>query len=199
LLDVISIWAQPLINKESYMDDRDLIALWGAHCRFEFETRDVDATMATMVAEPYVNHIPTMTGGVGHDPLKRFYKYHFVVSCRVTSVATKPSPSRSRTVGHFAVVWQTRNGADSSNPVRSASQSTTFAFSPENSKTARTFAHILLARAPERLRFGLQQPDSAQFSLSRTATVHLGSTADQQGELYGRSRPHRTLGSALPL
>lgn len=57
---------------------RDLAALWEAHCRTEFETRDVDATMATMVAEPYVNHVPTMTGGVGHDQLKRFYKYHFV-------------------------------------------------------------------------------------------------------------------------
>jgi len=56
----------------------DLAALWEAHCRTEFETRDVDATMATMVAEPYVNHVPTMTGGVGHDQLKRFYKYHFV-------------------------------------------------------------------------------------------------------------------------
>jgi hypothetical protein len=48
------------------MGDQDLIALWEAHCRFEFETRDVDATMATMVAEPYVNHVPTMTGGVLH-------------------------------------------------------------------------------------------------------------------------------------
>ena len=56
----------------------DLEALWEAHCRHEFETRDVDATMATMVARPYVNHIPTMTGGVGHDQLKRFYKYHFI-------------------------------------------------------------------------------------------------------------------------
>jgi carboxymethylenebutenolidase len=56
----------------------DLVALWEAHCRYEFETRDVDATMATMVSEPYVNHIPTMTGGVGHEQLKRFYKYHFI-------------------------------------------------------------------------------------------------------------------------
>jgi carboxymethylenebutenolidase len=56
----------------------DLAALWEAHCSYEFETRDVDATMATMVASPYVNHIPTMTGGVGHDELKRFYKYHFI-------------------------------------------------------------------------------------------------------------------------
>ena len=60
------------------MPQHDLAALWEAHCRHEFETRDVDATMATMVPQPYVNHIPTMTGGVGHDELKRFYKHHFV-------------------------------------------------------------------------------------------------------------------------
>jgi carboxymethylenebutenolidase len=60
------------------MPGHDLEALWEAHCRCEFETRDVDATMATMVAEPHVNHVPTMTGGVGHDELKRFYKYHFI-------------------------------------------------------------------------------------------------------------------------
>ena len=58
--------------------EQDLVALWEAHTRYEFETRDVNATMATMVAEPYVNHIPTMTGGVGHAELKRFYKYHFI-------------------------------------------------------------------------------------------------------------------------
>ena len=54
------------------MTDHNLAELWEAHCRHEFETRDVDATMATMVPEPYVNHIPTMTGGVGPDQLKRF-------------------------------------------------------------------------------------------------------------------------------
>jgi carboxymethylenebutenolidase len=87
-------------NKERYMGDRDLIALWDAHCRYEFETRDVDATMATMVTEPYVNHIPTMTGGVGHDQLKRFYEYHFVgvnpPDFRLTPI--------SRTVGASSVV-----------------------------------------------------------------------------------------------
>ena len=50
----------------------------GTRIRCEFETRNVDATMDTMVTEPYVNHIPTMTGGVGHHELKRFYKYHFI-------------------------------------------------------------------------------------------------------------------------
>jgi len=58
--------------------DSNLVALWEEHTRTEFETRDVDATMATMVEQPYVNHIPTMAGGVGHDELKRFYNYHFI-------------------------------------------------------------------------------------------------------------------------
>jgi len=78
----------------------DLGALWEAHCRHEFGERDVDATMKTMVPEPYVNHIPTMTGGVGHDQLKRFYKHHFVNS--------NPEDTRlipiSRTVGKDRVV-----------------------------------------------------------------------------------------------
>ena len=31
------------------------------------------ATMATMVAEPNVNHVPTIMGGVGAEALKDFY------------------------------------------------------------------------------------------------------------------------------
>jgi carboxymethylenebutenolidase len=56
----------------------DLVALWEQHCRYEFELRDADATMATMVPEPYVNHIPTLTGGVGYQQLRRFYDHHFI-------------------------------------------------------------------------------------------------------------------------
>lgn len=56
----------------------DLNSLWELHCFHEFESRDVDSILPTMVSAPYVNHVPTMTGGVGHDDLKRFYKYHFV-------------------------------------------------------------------------------------------------------------------------
>lgn len=56
----------------------NLSALWEKHIEFEFAVRDVPATMATMVAEPYVNHIPTMTGGVGYRELSRFYQNHFV-------------------------------------------------------------------------------------------------------------------------
>jgi carboxymethylenebutenolidase len=80
--------------------DHDLVALWEAHCKCEFETRDVDATMATMVAEPYVNHIPTMTGGVGHDALKRFYADHFI-GANPPDFAMTPI---SRTVGAGSIV-----------------------------------------------------------------------------------------------
>jgi carboxymethylenebutenolidase len=82
------------------MADHDLVALWEQHCRHEFETRDVDAVMATMVGEPYVNHVPTMTGGVGHDALKRFYKYHFVGA---NPPDTTLAPI-SRTVGTDSIV-----------------------------------------------------------------------------------------------
>jgi carboxymethylenebutenolidase len=78
----------------------DLSALWDQHCYFEFATRDVPATMKTMVAEPYVNHVPTMTGGVGAKELSRFYKNHFVNS---NPADTKLIPI-SRTIGSDRVV-----------------------------------------------------------------------------------------------
>lgn len=38
----------------------DLEAYWDEHTYYEFEVRDVEATMCTMVQEPYVNHVPTV-------------------------------------------------------------------------------------------------------------------------------------------
>ena len=73
----------------------DLQELWEQHTMFEFSDRDVDKTMETMVSEPYVNHIPTMTGGVGYEGLHHFYTNHFVNS---NPPDTKLIPV-SRTVG----------------------------------------------------------------------------------------------------
>lgn len=78
----------------------DLEAIWELHCKYEFETRDVPATMATMVAEPYVNHIPVLTGGVGYKQLSRFYRHHFVHNNPKDMTLT----SISRTVGVTQVV-----------------------------------------------------------------------------------------------
>jgi hypothetical protein len=43
-------------------------------------TRDADKTMETMVSNPYVNHVPTLTGGIGKKNLHRFYKDFFIPS-----------------------------------------------------------------------------------------------------------------------
>ncbi|TCD67089.1 hypothetical protein EIP91_000552 [Steccherinum ochraceum] len=56
----------------------NLEKLWEMHTYYEFAERSSSKTMATMVAVPYVNHVATMTGGVGFEELSRFYKYHFV-------------------------------------------------------------------------------------------------------------------------
>jgi carboxymethylenebutenolidase len=55
-----------------------LDTLWEEHTRDEFVTRDVEATLATMVDDAYVNHIPVMTGGIGKDELRRFYSEDFI-------------------------------------------------------------------------------------------------------------------------
>lgn len=78
----------------------DFSGLWDKHCEYEFATRNVADTMATMVAEPYVNHIPTMTGGVGHQMLARFYQNHFVNS-NPPDTALIPI---SRTIGATQIV-----------------------------------------------------------------------------------------------
>jgi carboxymethylenebutenolidase len=78
----------------------DLSALWDRHTELEFATRSAEQTMGTMVAEPYVNHIPTMTGGVGYKDLLRFYANHFIPK---TPKDTKLVPI-SRTIGADRVV-----------------------------------------------------------------------------------------------
>jgi carboxymethylenebutenolidase len=53
-------------------------AIFDKHIKCEFQDHDVDATMKTMVKEPYVHHVPMMTGGRGYDDVYNFYKNHFV-------------------------------------------------------------------------------------------------------------------------
>tara|TARA_Y100001934_G_scaffold60157_1_gene74592 strand:+ start:286 stop:1401 length:1116 start_codon:yes stop_codon:yes gene_type:complete len=80
----------------------DYVALFAEHIRHEFETRDVDATMETMISDPYVNHVATLAGGVGHDMLKRFYKYHFVEQ----NSTDRSSVTVSHTLGPDRVVLE---------------------------------------------------------------------------------------------
>ena len=56
----------------------DFDKIWDRHTELEFAARAAEETMTTMVAEPYVNHVPVMTGGTGYIETLRFYKNHFV-------------------------------------------------------------------------------------------------------------------------
>ena len=63
---------------ESNRAATDLGAVFDAHVKAEFVDRDVAAAMATMAPEPYLTHVPTLTGGTGSAQVERFYRDHFV-------------------------------------------------------------------------------------------------------------------------
>ena len=78
----------------------ELGAVFDAHVAAEFVDLDLDATMATMAADPYVYHLPAMTGGVGFDDVRRFYGDHFIGKWpRDVEIAPV-----SRTIGESQVV-----------------------------------------------------------------------------------------------
>ena len=65
---------------------KDLGAVFDAHVRAEFVDKDVATTMATMTTEPYLTHVPTMTGGTGRAEVERFEKRQFLTT-RYTALA----------------------------------------------------------------------------------------------------------------
>jgi carboxymethylenebutenolidase len=65
-------------NKNPSLAQSTLGQLWEDHVRFEFSTRNTENTLATMVEDAYVNHIPVLTGGVGRDELREFYSKRFI-------------------------------------------------------------------------------------------------------------------------
>jgi carboxymethylenebutenolidase len=58
--------------------DADLGAVFDEHVAAEFEGQDVDATMRTMTDEPYVWHVPALTGASGGNAVRRFYSAEFI-------------------------------------------------------------------------------------------------------------------------
>jgi hypothetical protein len=52
-------------DSNSHSHQPNLGVVFDRHIKHEFEDDDVDATMQTMTKEPYVHHVPIMTGGVG--------------------------------------------------------------------------------------------------------------------------------------
>jgi len=79
---------------------KDLGQLWEEHVRHEFATHNTEDTLATMVANAYVNHIPVLTGGVGKQQLRKFYSKRFIPQMPPD---TEMVPL-SRTIGHDQLV-----------------------------------------------------------------------------------------------
>jgi carboxymethylenebutenolidase len=82
------------------MKKPDLVQLWEEHTKHEFATRHTEATLATMVEDAYVNHIPVMTGGYGKNALRQFYSRDFIPRMPPDTALT----SISRTVGEDQIV-----------------------------------------------------------------------------------------------
>lgn len=82
------------------MSNPDLSPLWDEHTRQEFVTRDTEATLATMVEDAYVNHVPVLTGGSGKAALREFYSRDFIPRMPPDTTLTPIS----RTVGDDQVV-----------------------------------------------------------------------------------------------
>ena len=78
----------------------DLVRLWEEHTENEFSTRNTEATLATMVEDAYVNHVPVLTGGAGKAALHIFYSQDFISKMPLD---TKLTPI-SRTVGEDQLV-----------------------------------------------------------------------------------------------
>ena len=70
------------------------------HLAAEFAARDVDATMATMTDDPYLNHVPVLTGGIGREEVRRFYERIFIGHWPADTTIARIS----RTVGADQVV-----------------------------------------------------------------------------------------------
>ena len=74
--------------------------LWEEHVRHEFNTRNHEETLGTMVEDAYVNHIPVLTGGVGKDELREFYSKRFIPQMPPDTEMT----AISRTIGNDQLV-----------------------------------------------------------------------------------------------
>lgn len=81
-------------------EQRGMLALWEEHLKAEFQDKDARASCETMVAKPYVNHVPVLTGGVGRPQLEHFYGKYFIPGMP-DDVELVPI---SRTIGYDRIV-----------------------------------------------------------------------------------------------
>ena len=88
------------VNTTPTRSEERLDQLWEDHVRYEFSTRNTEDTLATMVEDAYVNHVPVLTGGIGKRELSEFYSERFIPQMPPDTEMTPVS----RTVGEDQLV-----------------------------------------------------------------------------------------------
>ena len=88
------------VNKSPTTAQQRLSDLWEEHVQHEFSTRHTEKTLATMVEDAYVNHVPVLTGGSGRDELREFYSKRFIPQMPPDTEMTPVS----RTIGDDQIV-----------------------------------------------------------------------------------------------
>ena len=66
-----------LAQGEKTMTQQEMFALFQKHVEAKL-AGDLETTMTTMSANPHLNYVPTMAGGVGRDGVRSFYRDHLV-------------------------------------------------------------------------------------------------------------------------
>ncbi len=89
-----------MAEQELNTKQRGMVEMWERHMAAEFIEKSINATMATVTPDPFVNHVAVMTGGVGGSAVRHFYSTYFIPA--------QPSDTEivpvSRTVGEDRIV-----------------------------------------------------------------------------------------------
>jgi carboxymethylenebutenolidase len=89
-----------MTDQDLKAEQKMMIEIWERHMAAEFKTKSIDETMATMTSDPFVNHVPVMTGGVGYNEVRQFYSTCFI-PCHPPDTDFVPV---TRTVGKDRIV-----------------------------------------------------------------------------------------------
>jgi carboxymethylenebutenolidase len=89
-----------LAQGEKAMTDQEMFDLFQKHVEAKL-AGDLETTMATISANPHLNYVPTMAGGVGRDGVRSFYRDHLVGKFFPPDVRME---TVSRTVGDCQIV-----------------------------------------------------------------------------------------------
>ena len=81
-------------------DQQRLLDIWQSHVYAEFGSRRVEDALDTMTEDAYVNHVPTLAGGVGKRAVAQFYSRYLVGQMP----ADVQSTLVSRTIGQDRIV-----------------------------------------------------------------------------------------------